>query len=133
MTSVSVPEVSGKSVSDAAAAIEEAGLIAKIIGDGEKVSSQLPVGNTVLYSGNTVLLYTDSNSDVKRDTVVPDLKGKTAAECNSLLQQAGLNIKVIGDNLNYSTTVAVGQSIAKDTVVKKGTLITVTFRGQNQG
>ncbi len=133
VTSVAVPGVSGMSVADAAATLEEAGLIAKIIGDGEKVSSQLPVAKTILYSGNTVLLYTNSNGDIEKNTTVPDLKGKTAAECNSLLQQAGLNIKVIGDNLNYSTTVAVRQSIAKGTVVKKGTLVTVNFQGQNQG
>ncbi len=131
--SVSVPGVSGMSAADAAATLEEAGLIAKIIGDGEKVVSQLPVEKTLLYSGNTVLIYTNSNGDIKKTTTVPDLQGKTAAECNSLLQQAGLNIKVIGDNLNYSTTVAVRQSIAKGTVVEKGTLVTVNFQGQNQG
>ena len=132
VTSVLVPSVSGMSVSDAAAAISDAGLIAKIIGDGEKVSSQLPAAQTLLCSGNTVLIYTDSNGNVEKNTSVPDLKGKTAAECNSLLQQAGLNIKVVGDNLNYSTTVAVSHSIAKGTVVKKGTLITVKFEGQKQ-
>ncbi len=133
VTSVLVPGVSGMSVADAAAAIEDAGLIAKIIGDGEQVASQLPLEKTILCSGNTVLIYTNSNGNVEKNTTVPDLKGKTAAECNSLLQQAGLNIKVIGDNLNYSTTVAVSQSIAKGAVVKKGTLITVKFEGQNQG
>ncbi len=133
VTAVTVPEITGLPADQAAAAVEEAGLIAKIIGDGQTVSAQLPAAKTILYSGNTVLIYTDSNTDVTTDTTVPDLKGKTAAECNSLLQQAGLNIKVVGDNLNYSTTVAVGQSIAKDTVVKKGTLITVNFEGQKQG
>ncbi len=132
VTSVTVPDLKGMSVDEAAAAVEDAGLIAKIVGDGEKVASQLPVAKTVLCTGNTVLIYTDSNSDVKTETVVPDLVGKTAAECNSLLQQAGLNIKVVGDNLNYSTTLAVSQSIAKNTVVQKGTLITVKFEGQKQ-
>lgn len=132
VTSVTVPDLKGMSVDEAAAAVEDAGLISKIVGDGEKVSSQLPVAKTVLCTGNTVLIYTDSNSDVKTETAVPDLVGKTAAECNSLLQQAGLNIKVVGDNLNYSTTLAVSQSIAKNTVVQKGTLITVKFEGQKQ-
>ena len=132
VTSVTVPDLKGMSVDEAAAAVEDAGLIAKIVGDGEKVASQLPVAKTVLCTGNTVLIYTDSNSDVKTETAVPDLVGKTAAECNSLLQQAGLNIKVVGDNLNYSTTLAVSQSIAKNTVVQKGTLITVKFEGQKQ-
>lgn len=131
VTSVAVPDLAGKSVFDAAATLQESGLVCKIIGDGETVASQLPVAKTMLVTGNTVLLYTNSNADVEKNTTVPDLKGKTASECNSLLQQAGLNIKVVGDNLNYSTTVAVEQSIAKDTVVKKGTLITVKFRGEN--
>lgn len=128
VSSVTVPSVAGMSVDKAAAEIEQAGLIAKIVGDGDKISSQLPVGKTVLCSGNTVLLYTDSNSGVEKKTTVPDLVGKTASECNALLQQAGLNIKVVGDNLNYATTVAVSQSIAQGTQVQKGTLITVKFK-----
>lgn len=126
-TRISVPSVSGLSVDQAAQKIESEGLVAKIIGDGETVSSQLPVGKTMLYSGNTVLIYTNSNSDVPKTATVPDLLGKTASECNSLLQQAGLNIKVIGDNLNYSTTVAVSQSIRSGTQVDKGTLIEIKF------
>ena len=132
VASVKVPKVAGLAVDDAAAALSEAGLIAKIIGDGSTVASQLPVADTVLCSGNTVLIYTDSNSDTAKTTRVPDLKGKNAAECNSLLLQAGLNIKVIGDNLNYSTTVAVKQSVAANTEVEKGTLITVHFEGKTQ-
>lgn len=132
VASVTVPNVVGKSVDEAARAVEETGLIVKIVGDGEKVSSQLPVGKSILYSGNTVLIYTDTNSDTQRTGVVPDLLGKPAAECNSLLQQAGLNIKVVGDNLNYSTTLAVSQSIAAGTTVEKGTLITVKFESAQQ-
>ncbi|MBO5222318.1 MAG: PASTA domain-containing protein [Clostridia bacterium] len=131
--SVKVPDVSKLSADEAAAKIQDAGLIVKIVGNGEKVSSQLPVADTVLYSGNTVLIYTDSQPDeVQTVTTVPDLIGKPAAECNSLLQHAGLNIKVIGDNLNYSTTLAVKQSIPAGKEVPKGTLVTVEFKGQGQ-
>ncbi len=132
VTSVSVPNVTGLSVDEAAQSLESEDLIVKIIGSGDKVSLQLPAANTILYSGNTVLIYTDSDSDTSRTAIVPNLVGKPAAECNSLLQQCGLNIKVIGDNLNYSTTVAVSQSIAPGTEVEKGTLITVKFEGQSQ-
>ncbi len=127
ITSVKLPDYKDQSVSDAAEDLDAKGLIVKIVGNGEKVASQLPAADTVVYSGNTVLIYTDSDSDVQKDTVVPDLKGKTASECNSLLQQAGLNIRVVGDNLNYATTVAVKQSIAPNTTVLKGTVVTVTF------
>lgn len=134
--SVKVPELKDLPVDEAAAQLEQAGLIAKIIGDGDKVHLQLPVAETVLCSGNTVLIYTDSETDSQTDhrqTTVPDLKGKTAAECNSLLHHAGLNIKVVGDNLNYSTTLAYKQSIAPGTTVDKGTLITVEFKGETAG
>ena len=89
---------------------------------------------TVLCEGNTVLLYTDSkdNENLNTTVTVPGLIGKPAAECNSLLQQAGLNIKVVGENLNYATTVAVKQSIAAGTQVEKGTLITIHFEEKKQ-
>ena len=130
--SVRVPALEGLSVDEAAAKVDDLGLAVKIVGDGETVSLQLPVEDTVLYSGNTVLIYTDSEDDAIQSakTTVPDLIGKTAAECNSLLQHAGLNIKVVGDNLNYSTTLAFKQSVKAGTKVDKGTLITVEFQGQ---
>ena len=114
--------------------MEELGLIVKIIGDGEKIARQLPVEKTVLCEGNTVLLYTDSkdNENLNTTVTVPYLIGKPAAECNSLLQQAGLNIKVVGENLNYATTVAVKQSVAAGTQVEKGTLITIHFEEKKQ-
>ena len=78
------------------------------------------------------MIYTDSEDDAIENTktTVPDLMGKTAAECNSLLLHAGLNIKVVGDNLNYSTTLAFKQSVKAGTTVDKGTLITVEFKDQ---
>ena len=132
--SVTVPGVVGTSADQAAAAMEELGLIVKIIGDGEKIARQLPVEKTVLCEGNTVLLYTDSkdNENLNTTVTVPYLIGKPAAECNSLLQQAGLNIKVVGENLNYATTVAVKQSVAAGTQVEKGTLITIHFEEKKQ-
>ena len=128
---VSVPYLVGKTVDDAAAEAESLGLVAKIVGNGEKVSSQLPASKTLLYNGNTVLIYTDSGAEVARTVKVPDLIGKTASECNSLLQYAGLNIRVVGDNLSYAATRAVSQSISAGTEVDKGTLITVRFESQD--
>jgi len=132
VTSAKVPSLKGLAPDAAAAKVEEAGLIAKIVGDGDTVTLQLPVEDTVLYSGNTVLIYTDKESadETSIYTEVPDLLNKTAAECNSLLQHSNLNIKVIGDNLNYSTTLSVSQSIPKGTRVEKGTLITVKFESK---
>lgn len=127
-----VPDLTDLAPDVAAAMVEDAGFVAKIVGGGDKVILQLPLAEMVLCSGNTVLIYTDEESSTEDSiyTEVPDLMNKTAAECNSLLQFAGLNIKVVGDNLNYSTTLSVSQSIPKGTRVEKGTLVTVEFKSQ---
>lgn len=134
VANVTVPDLIGLSPADAAAQLEGKGLSVKIIGEGEKVALQLPSADVTLCTGNTVVLYTDPDAQTEVSTTVrvPDLIGKTAAECNSLLQQQGLNIKVIGNDLNYSTTRSVSQSIAKDTEVERGTLVTVTFESQKE-
>ena len=59
--------------------------------------------------------------------VVPDLIGKTAAECNRLLVDSGLNIKIVGENINYPETLSTAQSITAGTEVDKMTVVTVTF------
>ena len=77
------------------------------------------------------MLYTDKNS-LQDTTVVPDLTGKTAAECNQLLTNSDLNIKVVGDNISYSNTVAVSQDVGAGQTVPKMTVVTVTFKQKEE-
>ena len=127
----SVPQVSGLTVSDAKKQLSDLGLNVKIIGDNSAdtlVTYQIPSKGTRLPEGSVVLIYTnDDETQRETETVVPDLLGKTAAECNQLLAQADLNIRIVGENIGFSSTVAVSQSIAKGTLVEKGTVITVEF------
>ena len=127
----SVPKVSGLTVSDAKKQLSDLGLNVKIIGDNSAdtlVTYQIPSNGTRLPEGSVVLIYTnDDETQRETETVVPDLLGKTAAECNQLLAQADLNIRIVGENIGFSSTVAVSQSIAKGTLVEKGTVITVEF------
>ena len=103
----------------------------KLVGDGETVQYQIPSSGSKLPEGSTVLLYTDKNS-VQDTTVVPDLTGKTAAECNQLLTNSDLNIKVVGDNISYSNTVAVSQDVGAGQTVPKMTVVTVTFKQKEE-
>ena len=86
----------------------------------------MPSKNTSLPEGGTVILYTNDVS-FERKTVVPDLLGKTAADCNEELIKSDLNIKVKGVNINYPDVVAVSQSPAAGEKVDKATVVTVTF------
>ena len=65
---------------------------------------------------------------------VPDVSGKSAVSANEILANHGLNIRIEGTN-NYmsgSGAIAVAQSHAPGTQVERGTVITVTFRNQEE-
>lgn len=128
---VAVPNVVGESIGVASSNLAASTLQYKLVGDGETVQYQIPSSGSKLPEGSTVLLYTDKNS-VQDTTVVPDLTGKTAAECNQLLTNSDLNIKVVGDNISYSNTVAVSQDVGAGQTVPKMTVVTVTFKQKEE-
>ena len=90
------------------------------------VTYQLPSAESSLPEGGTVIVFTN-DTDYDRSTVVPDLIGKTAAECNEALIGADLNIQVKGTNINYPDVVAVSQSPKAGEKVDKATVVTVKF------
>ena len=75
-------------------------------------------GKIILYTGGT----TESEY-----AAVPSVIGKSAAEANKLLANAGFNIHLTGFT-SGSSAVAVNQSIAAGTSAEKGSIITVDFR-----
>lgn len=123
---VDVPDVKNVSISDAMAEITAAGLSVKVVGSGDGVLYQQPAKNKQLPVGGTVILYTD-DTETDMYTEVPDLIGKTAADCNSILSAEYLNIDVIGTDLSYASTVAVSQDPEPGAYVSKATVVTVVF------
>lgn len=124
--SYSVPDLIGFDSADAVSSLANSSFAAKVIGGDGIVTYQLPSKGTSLPEGGTVILYTNDTA-YERKTVVPDLIGKTAADCNVELLRANLNIKVKGANINYPNVVAVSQSPAAGEKVDKATVVTVTF------
>ena len=59
--------------------------------------------------------------------MVPNIIGKTAAQANKALTDAGFNIHITGAT-GGSGAVAVDQSLPAGTIASKGTVITVEFR-----
>ena len=122
-----VPDVLGQNSSDAVSILANNTFSARIIGGDGIVTYQLPSANVRLPEGGMVILYTN-DTEVDKKTVVPDLIGKKASECNEALIDAYLNIEVRGDNINYPNVVAVSQSPSAGSTVDKGTVVTVTFK-----
>lgn len=125
---ISVPNVVGDEIATAKNKIAVAELKVKVVGNGEKVISQLPEGGAELSKGGTVILYTEADSEVSL-TTVPDFNGMSLSQVNSAAASANLNLEFAG----YFTggagvSVAYKQNIAAGVETAVGTVVTVYFR-----
>lgn len=125
---ISVPSLIGKTVDEAKTKITNSNLIYKVVGNGEKVLSQLPLSGDTLYAGGLVIIYTDEESTESQTTTVPDFSGMTVSEVNAAAVAAGINIKFSGNTLSSANTLAYSQSIKAGQTVSTGTGVTVYFR-----
>lgn len=121
------PNLVGKSVADAKAAVSSSSLSVKVIGDGETVVSQYPDSGRELPYNGMIILYTDEEKTSSTVTV-PDFSNCTLSQANKLAVNSGLNIKINGSSLGSDSVYAYKQSIQAGTTVKMGEIITVYFK-----
>ncbi|SHI86622.1 serine/threonine protein kinase [Actinomyces denticolens] len=129
-TSVTVPDVTGKSEQEAKAAIESVGLVyakgddvaSDTIPSGRAVSTDPAVGTGAAPGSTVTVQYSLGTAMVE----VPDVSGKTQEEARDALEKAGLKVgtstsedsaevgkdKVIRTNPTADTTVQRGSSVA---------------------
>ncbi len=122
---VTLPDVTNKTVTEAKKILEAAGFEPKISVTGDAntllVKSQVPVAGTQLLNGATVVLYSQEN-DTRTSVTVPDLKGMTAEQATNSLKSKNLNISIEG------TGYVISQDYTKDSTVEEGTVIKVTLK-----
>ena len=129
-TSVTVPDVSGKSVDEATQEIESVGLT---VGDQTKVYSESvdeglivstdPAANRKVDPGTTINLMVSQGT---QQMEVPDLSGMTANEAQQALKKAGLTAKA-GTSQNSETVEkdhVISQDPAAGTMVDAGSTVT---------
>jgi stage V sporulation protein D (sporulation-specific penicillin-binding protein) len=127
---ITVPNLNYWSVALASNYLDSLGISYEFVGDGNYITSQIPASGTAMEKANGhVILYTGKQKPQETVTV-PNLIGKTAVAANSMVINAGLNIKIEGTKNYLSGTGAtvVSQSPAAGTVVSRGEVVTVTFR-----
>lgn len=124
---VQVPSVTGDSVSEAKSSLEEDKFSVQIVGEGDKVISQMPASGQYIPQGGVIVLYTEKQKK-KMKTVVPDFTGMTITEANYAAVNAGINIKVSGNSLSEESMTAYRQSSLKGSEVESGSTVTVYFR-----
>lgn len=130
-TMITVGKYTGKTVEYAKTKLgDSVNVIVK--GDGDTIISQIPAASSSVYTGATVVLYTSAEEYEEEYVTVPNLMGKTAAEVNTLLTKAGLNLNVEGSYLS-GTAVVISQSSQPNEKVKRGTIVSVEFRYYDVG
>ena len=117
----------GKSVSEVSSELRSAGFNCRVVGNGDKVVSQLPGAYQSVPKGGIVVLYTEGGP-VEKKTKVPDLTGLSITQVNRIAAAAGINVKISGNTLVNSELVSYGQSVAKGESVDYGTTVTVYFK-----
>lgn len=122
-----VPNVVGKSAADAKSRLESAGFACRTVGSGDTVTDQTPAGGAIVPGNASIVLYLGTE---KPDTPVkvPNVVGRTAAEANRMLTNAGLIMKVSGTTSTASGNVkALSQNLKEGAEVPAGTVVTVQF------
>lgn len=129
---ISVPNVVGKSLSEAKSTLVGSSLQYTVVGQGSTVTKQLPASTQSIYKNGVVILYTEENPQVQKVTV-PNLLGCSISEVNSIATNAGLNVTFKGNTLKTSIVVSYSQSIKAGTEVDEGSVIEVFFRSSESG
>ncbi len=110
---VEVPQVTGLTLSEAEAAVKEAGLDFVFDGSGSTVTGQLPAAGAAMAEGSLMMLYVDRLTDLSGNArmAVPDVTGLSVLEANRLLRSYGLKMQIEGGGLAVSQDPAAGEQV----------------------
>ena len=125
-TSALMPELEDLELTEAAARLNEAGLRMRTVGEGERVTAQLPRSGSRVAAGSQVLLYLGAAPAADLQPV-PDLNGMTLDEARETLLREGLFLRTrspLGDG--DARTVAY-QSVPAGALLRPGEVVTVTL------
>ena len=123
---VAMPLVLDMSVDRAAAAIKDAGLEYRTIGEGSTVTDQLPLSGTTLAAGSQVILYLGAEPSDDAETV-PELSGMTYDEARDILSYYGIYIRTSSPVSDSAVQTVGAQSIRPGCTVSHGTTIEVSL------
>lgn len=124
---VSTPKVVGKTVSDAAAALEDKNLKYRTVGEGDTVTSQIPAAASAVPGGSTVILYLGDAVPEETGTV-PNVVGLGYENAKKKLEEAGFFMRATGTSTYYgNASTAESQSVESGTVAAIGTVVDVQF------
>ena len=120
---VSVPDLTGMTLTEAEAALKKAGLTCQSVGSEPTVTAQVPAAGAIV-SGNTKAIVYLGGNKPEKEISVPTLNGMTLSAAKKALSELGLYIRVSGGVSEGSQQVTKQDTPAK-TTVSFGSVITV--------
>lgn len=121
---VEIPNVENLNINEAIEEISKLGLQYRLEGEGEEVLLTLPLAGSKVNKANSIVIYVKDKST--NMVVVPDLKGATIREANSVLSKLELKTASKGSGLASS------QEPIPGTKVAKGTTVNIIFKSLNE-
>ncbi len=121
-----VEDMTGLTGADAERKLKGNGLTAKLLGEGETVTGQIPAAGQTVPGGSQVLLYLGQEVP-ERTVAVPDFTGMNRQQASDAAGALGLYILVTGNGSVSPGVTVSAQSVAKETLVPVGTTITLEF------
>ncbi|CRK80585.1 penicillin-binding protein [Neobacillus massiliamazoniensis] len=97
-----LPNLSGKSVSDAEKSLKDKGFDTVVLGNGQKIVAQLPKAGTSTLDGEKVIIQTDG------DIPAPDFTGWSLRDVMKVANMAGLKITSNGSGYVASQNIKAG-------------------------
>ncbi len=117
-------------IDEAKQKVENDGLRAEVVGDGNTVIAQNPAAYSSIPKEGTVVLYTDEESR-KQKVTVPDFRNCSLSDVNYLASTNDLNVCLSGSAVNNGDAYAKSQDIEPGTEVEPYTVVTVEFNEDN--
>lgn len=122
---MTAPNLVGQSTTSAVSGASKFSV--RVVGNGEKVISQIPASGQSMPKGGVIVIYTEE--DAPRETgTVPNLIGLTVADANRKAVNAGFNIKISGTTQAEGTVISYKQSLPEGTSAEIGKTVTVYFK-----
>ena len=123
---VILEDLTGFSQKDAEKYLKSVALSAKIIGQGDTVTDQLPSPGESLPGGSQVLLYLGETAE-EAQVEVPDFSGMNRAQASDAAGKLGLYVLVTGNTDIAPNVTVTAQDIPAGTAVDRGSTITLEF------
>ncbi|MCR5663871.1 MAG: PASTA domain-containing protein [Oscillospiraceae bacterium] len=123
-----VPSLLGLSRGEAEETIRQGGLRWRSVGEGERVTAQLPPPGVMVAAGTQMIVYYDS-APIGETVSVPDLSGMSYSDARNALEACGLFIRTWSPVADAAGQAVFGQSIPAGTSVGYGSIVEVALSG----